>query len=206
MDFDFSPEQQAFAEEVERFLDENDDPDVFDLTRENMAQIVDTPKRRAFMASLGERGWLGMTWPKEHGGSEGEGVYEYLLNEALAEEGIEQLRECADTVIVIPNQNLFRIADAKTTFADAFAMADRVLYSGVGCITDLIVKEGLINLDFADVKSVMRDMGRAMMGTGQSSGTGRSIAAAEAAIANPLLDVASMKGAKGVLVHDIGDM
>jgi alkylation response protein AidB-like acyl-CoA dehydrogenase len=91
MDFDFSPEQQAFAEEVERFLDENDDPDVFDLTRENMAQIVDTPKRRAFMASLGERGWLGMTWPKEYGGSEGEGVYEYLLNERLAGRGGPQI-------------------------------------------------------------------------------------------------------------------
>jgi alkylation response protein AidB-like acyl-CoA dehydrogenase len=91
MDFDFSPEQQAFAEEVERFLDDNDDPDVFDLTRENMAQIVDTPKRRAFMASLGERGWLGMTWPKEYGGSEGEGVYEYLLNERLAARGGPQI-------------------------------------------------------------------------------------------------------------------
>src|SRR5436190_10633137 len=91
MDFDFSPEQQAFADEVERFLDENDDPDVFDLTRENMAQIVDTPKRRAFMASLGERGWLGMTWPKQYGGSEGEGVYEYLLNERLAGRGGPQI-------------------------------------------------------------------------------------------------------------------
>jgi 3-oxocholest-4-en-26-oyl-CoA dehydrogenase alpha subunit len=91
MDFDFSPEQQAFADAVERFLDENDDPDVFDLTRENMAQIVDTPKRRAFMASLGERGWLGMTWPKQYGGSEGEGVYEYLLNERLAARGGPQI-------------------------------------------------------------------------------------------------------------------
>jgi 3-oxocholest-4-en-26-oyl-CoA dehydrogenase alpha subunit len=91
MDFDFSPEQQAFADEVERFLDENDDPDVFDLTRENMAQIVDTPKRRAFMRTLGERGWLGMTWPKQYGGSEGEGVYEYLLNERLAARGGPQI-------------------------------------------------------------------------------------------------------------------
>ena len=91
MDFDFSPEQQAFADEVERFLDDNDDPDVFDLTRENMAQIVDTPKRRAFMATLGERGWLGMTWPKQYGGSEGEGVYEYLLNERLAGRGGPQI-------------------------------------------------------------------------------------------------------------------
>lgn len=122
----------------------------------------------------------------------------------MAEEGIARLRESADTVIVIPNQNLFRIADAKTTFADAFVIADRVLYSGVGCITDLIVKEGLINLDFADVKSVMRGMGRAMMGTGEASGESRAIKAAEAAIANPLLDEASMKGAKGVLVSISG--
>jgi alkylation response protein AidB-like acyl-CoA dehydrogenase len=91
MDFDFSPEQQAFADQVEVFLDEHDDPDVFDVTRENMAQIVDTPKRRAFMASLGEQGWLGMTWPKEYGGSEGEGVYEYLINEALARRGGPQI-------------------------------------------------------------------------------------------------------------------
>ena len=91
MDFEFSPEQQAFAAEVEKFLDEHDDPEVFDLTRENMAQIVDTPKRRAFMAQLGERGWLGLTWPKEYGGSEGEGVYEYLLNEALAARGGPQI-------------------------------------------------------------------------------------------------------------------
>jgi len=124
----------------------------------------------------------------------------------MAEAGIERLRETADTVIVIPNQNLFRIATAKTTFADAFVIADRVLFSGVGCITDLIVKEGLINLDFADVKSVMRDMGRAMMGTGEASGEGRALKAAEAAIANPLLDEVSMKGAKGVLVSISGGM
>jgi cell division protein FtsZ len=123
-----------------------------------------------------------------------------------AEEGIERLREAADTVIVIPNQNLFRIADAKTTFAEAFVIADRVLYSGVGCITDLIVKEGLINLDFADVKSVMQGMGRAMMGTGEASGEGRAMKAAEAAIANPLLDDVSLKGAKGVLVSISGGM
>ena len=87
MDFEFSPEQRAFVEEVERFLDEHDDPEIFDLTRENMAQIVDTPKRRAFMREMGDRGWLGMTWPKQYGGSEGEGIYEYLLNEALAFRG-----------------------------------------------------------------------------------------------------------------------
>src|SRR5258707_10424934 len=91
MDFDFSPEQRAFEAEVERFLDDHDDPDVFDLTRENMAQIVDTPKRRAFMREVGERGWLGLTWPKEYGGAEGEGVYEYLLNEALAARGGPQI-------------------------------------------------------------------------------------------------------------------
>ena len=91
VDFEFSDEQRAFAAEVEVFLDEHDDPDVFDLTRENMAQIVDTPKRRAFMRELGEKGWLGLTWPKEYGGSEGEGVYEYLLNEALAARGGPQI-------------------------------------------------------------------------------------------------------------------
>jgi cell division protein FtsZ len=131
-------------------------------------------------------------------------VFEGKRRMQSAEEGIERLRESADTVIVIPNQNLFRIADAGTTFADAFSMADRVLYAGVGCITDLIVKEGLINLDFADVRSVMRDMGRAMMGTGESTGEGRAKAAAEAAIANPLLDEASMGGARGALVSISG--
>lgn len=121
-----------------------------------------------------------------------------------AEEGIERLRQCADTVIVIPNQNLFAIAHAKTTFEEAFVLADRVLYAGVGCITDLMAKEGLINLDFADVRSVMRDMGRAVLGTGESSGPGRAKAAAEAAIANPLLDETSMGGARGVLVSISG--
>jgi alkylation response protein AidB-like acyl-CoA dehydrogenase len=91
MDFEFSPEQLAFVEEVEKFLDDNDDPEVFDVTRENMAQIVDTPARRAFMAQLGERGWLGITWPKEYGGQEGDGVYEHLLNEALARRGGPQI-------------------------------------------------------------------------------------------------------------------
>jgi alkylation response protein AidB-like acyl-CoA dehydrogenase len=91
MDFEFSPEQTAFVKEVESFLDAHDDPDVFDVTRENMAQIVDTPKRRAFMAQMGEQGWLGMTWPKEYGGQEGEGVYEYLLNEQLAGRGGPQI-------------------------------------------------------------------------------------------------------------------
>ncbi|MFC3164470.1 cell division protein FtsZ [Ciceribacter thiooxidans] len=122
----------------------------------------------------------------------------------LAESGIEELQKSVDTLIVIPNQNLFRIANDKTTFADAFAMADQVLYSGVACITDLMVKEGLINLDFADVRSVMREMGRAMMGTGEASGPGRAMQAAEAAIANPLLDETSMKGAQGLLISITG--
>ncbi|MEW9836713.1 cell division protein FtsZ [Mesorhizobium marinum] len=121
-----------------------------------------------------------------------------------ADAGIEELQKCVDTLIVIPNQNLFRLANDKTTFADAFAMADQVLYSGVACITDLMVKEGLINLDFADVRSVMREMGKAMMGTGEASGEGRAMAAAEAAIANPLLDESSMKGAKGLLISITG--
>ncbi|MEO0544537.1 MAG: cell division protein FtsZ [Pseudomonadota bacterium] len=121
-----------------------------------------------------------------------------------ADQGIEELQANVDTLIVIPNQNLFRIANDKTTFADAFGMADQVLYSGVACITDLMVKEGLINLDFADVRSVMRDMGKAMMGTGEASGEGRAITAAEAAIANPLLDETSMKGAKGLLISITG--
>jgi cell division protein FtsZ len=121
-----------------------------------------------------------------------------------ADIGIEELQKCVDTLIVIPNQNLFRIANDKTTFADAFAMADQVLFSGVACITDLMVKEGLINLDFADVRSVMREMGKAMMGTGEASGDGRALAAAEAAIANPLLDETSMRGAKGLLISITG--
>ena len=122
----------------------------------------------------------------------------------LAEAGIQDLQESVDTLIVIPNQNLFRIANDRTTFADAFAMADQVLYSGVACITDLMVKEGLINLDFADVRSIMRGMGKAMMGTGESSGEGRALQAAEAAIANPLLDEVSMRGAQGLLISITG--
>ena len=105
MNFEFSPEQLAFVDEVEAFLDANDDPDVFDVTRENMAQIVDTPKRRAFMAKMGEKGWLGMTWPKEYGGSDGEGVYEYLLNEALARRGGPQIGKGVGIIgkTIIPN-------------------------------------------------------------------------------------------------------
>ena len=121
-----------------------------------------------------------------------------------AEAGIAELQKNVDTLIVIPNQNLFRIANDKTTFADAFGMADQVLYSGVACITDLMVKEGLINLDFADVRSVMREMGKAMMGTGEASGEGRALQAAEAAISNPLLDETSMRGAQGLLISITG--
>src|SRR5262245_15622417 len=122
----------------------------------------------------------------------------------LAEDGIDELHRHVDTLIVIPNQNLFRVANEKTTFADAFKMADQVLYSGVACITDLMVKEGLINLDFADVRAVMRGMGKAMMGTGEASGDDRARHAAEAAIANPLLDDVSMQGARGLLISITG--
>ncbi|MSP44461.1 MAG: cell division protein FtsZ [Xanthobacteraceae bacterium] len=122
----------------------------------------------------------------------------------FAEAGIAELQKCVDTQIIIPNQNLFRVANEKTTFADAFAMADQVLYSGVACITDLMVKEGLINLDFADVRAIMREMGKAMMGTGEASGEKRALRAAEAAIANPLIDDVSMKGARGLLISITG--
>ncbi|KAA2244143.1 cell division protein FtsZ [Salinarimonas soli] len=122
----------------------------------------------------------------------------------VAEAGIIELQQSVDTLIVIPNQNLFRVANEKTTFASAFAMADQVLYSGVACITDLMVKEGLINLDFADVRAIMRGMGKAMMGTGEASGENRAMRAAEAAIANPLIDDVSMKGARGLLISITG--
>ena len=122
----------------------------------------------------------------------------------FAEAGIVELHKVVDTLLIIPNQNLFRVANEKTTFADAFAMADQVLYSGVACITDLMVKEGLINLDFADVRAVMREMGKAMMGTGEASGEKRALTAAEAAISNPLIDDASMKGARGLLISITG--
>ena len=130
--------------------------------------------------------------------------FEGMRRTRVAEAGINELQEAVDTLIVIPNQNLFRVANEKTTFADAFAMADQVLYSGVACITDLMVKEGLINLDFADVRAVMRGMGKAMMGTGEASGEKRANRAAEAAIANPLLDDVSMKGARGLLISITG--
>ncbi|MFA5119612.1 cell division protein FtsZ [Zavarzinia sp.] len=123
-----------------------------------------------------------------------------------AETGIEELHQYVDTLIIIPNQNLFRLANEKTTFAQAFAMADNVLHSGVRGVTDLMIMPGLINLDFADVRTVMSEMGKAMMGTGEASGDKRAIEAAEAAISNPLLDDVSMKGARGVLINITGGM
>ena len=121
-----------------------------------------------------------------------------------ANEGIEALQRVVDTLIIIPNQNLFRLANEKTTFTEAFALADDVLYQGVKGVTDLMVRPGLINLDFADVRAVMDEMGKAMMGTGEASGENRAIQAAEKAIANPLLDEISLRGAKGVLINITG--
>jgi len=121
-----------------------------------------------------------------------------------AEEGVEALQKMVDTLIIIPNQNLFRLANEKTTFTEAFSMADDVLYQGVKGVTDLMVRPGLINLDFADVRAVMDEMGKAMMGTGESEGEDRAIQAAEKAIANPLLDEISLKGARGVLINITG--
>jgi cell division protein FtsZ len=130
--------------------------------------------------------------------------FEGQRRQRIADKGIEDLEQYVDTLIVIPNQNLFRVANEKTTFADAFNMADDVLYSGVRGITDLMVMPGLINLDFADVRSVMSEMGKAMMGTGEASGERRALDAAEAAISNPLLDDTSMAGANGVLINITG--
>jgi cell division protein FtsZ len=121
-----------------------------------------------------------------------------------AEEGVEQLQKVVDTLIIIPNQNLFRLANEKTTFTEAFSMADDVLYQGVKGVTDLMVRPGLINLDFADVRAVMDEMGKAMMGTGEAEGEDRAVQAAEKAIANPLLDEISLRGAKGVLINITG--
>ena len=122
----------------------------------------------------------------------------------LAEQGLEELQRYVDTLIVIPNQNLFRLATDSTTFSQAFKMADNVLHAGVRGVTDLMVMPGLINLDFADIRTVMSEMGKAMMGTGEAEGDNRSIEAAEAAISNPLLDDISMKGARGVLINITG--
>jgi len=122
----------------------------------------------------------------------------------LAEQGVQELRKHVDTLIVIPNQNLFRVANERTTFAEAFQLADQVLYSGVRGVTDLMVMPGLINLDFADVRTVMAEMGTAMMGTGEAEGPNRALEAAHGAMANPLLDIVSMRGAKGVLINITG--
>ena len=122
----------------------------------------------------------------------------------IAEAGIAELLKAVDTLLVIPNQNLFRVANKKTTFADAFALADQVLYSGVACISDLIVKEGLINLDFADVLTVMREKGKAMMGRGEASGAKRVLNAAVAAISNPLIEDPSIKRASGLIISITG--
>ncbi|MCP4923538.1 MAG: cell division protein FtsZ [bacterium] len=130
--------------------------------------------------------------------------FEGIHRMRAAEAGIEEMQKYVDTLIVIPNQNLFRVANEKTTFSDAFRMADDVLYAGVRGVTDLMIMPGLINLDFADVRSVMSEMGKAMMGTGEAEGEGRAIAAAEAAISNPLLDDVSMKGARGILISITG--
>ena len=131
-------------------------------------------------------------------------LFEGARRMRIAEAGVAELRHVVDTLIVIPNQNLFRIASDKTTFAEAFVMADQVLYSGVACIVDLILKEGLINLDFADVRTVMSGMGTAMMGTGEATGERRATVAAEEAISNPLLDDVSLRGAKGLLLSITG--
>jgi cell division protein FtsZ len=130
--------------------------------------------------------------------------FEGTRRQRIAEAGIAELKAQVDTLIVIPNQNLFRVANERTTFAEAFVLADQVLYSGVACIVDLIVKEGLINLDFADVRTIMSGMGSAMMGTGEAAGDRRAIVAAEEAIANPLLDDVTLKGAKGLLLSITG--
>ncbi|MDC0657288.1 cell division protein FtsZ [Leisingera sp. SS27] len=130
--------------------------------------------------------------------------FEGLKRMRQAEAGVEALQKVVDTLIIIPNQNLFRLANEKTTFTEAFSMADDVLYQGVKGVTDLMVRPGLINLDFADVRAVMDEMGKAMMGTGEGEGEDRAVQAAEKAIANPLLDEISLKGAKGVLINITG--
>jgi cell division protein FtsZ len=130
--------------------------------------------------------------------------FEGTTRMSIADAGLEELQSFVDTLIVIPNQNLFRVANEKTTFAEAFTMADDVLHAGVRGVTDLMIMPGLINLDFADVRSVMGEMGKAMMGTGEAEGEKRAIDAAEAAISNPLLDDVSMKGARGVLINITG--
>ncbi|CCF78186.1 cell division protein FtsZ [Wolbachia endosymbiont of Onchocerca ochengi] len=130
--------------------------------------------------------------------------FEGVRRMRIAELGLEELQKYVDTLIVIPNQNLFRIANEKTTFADAFRLADNVLHIGIRGVTDLMVMPGLINLDFADIGTVMNEMGKAMIGTGEAEGEDRAVTAAEAAISNPLLDNMSMKGAQGILINITG--
>lgn len=130
--------------------------------------------------------------------------FEGKARQKIAESGITELKKHVDTLIVIPNQNLFRVANERTSFVDAFKIADDVLYNGVKCVTDLITMPGLVNLDFADVRTVMKNMGMAMMSSGESSGEDRAIKAAEAAIINPLLDISSVDGAKGILINVTG--
>ncbi|OWZ25063.1 cell division protein FtsZ [Wolbachia endosymbiont of Wuchereria bancrofti] len=130
--------------------------------------------------------------------------FEGVRRMRIAELGLEELQKYVDTLIVIPNQNLFRVANEKTTFSDAFKLADNVLHIGIRGVTDLMVMPGLINLDFADIETVMSEMGKAMIGTGEAEGEDRAISAAEAAISNPLLDNVSMKGAQGILINITG--
>jgi cell division protein FtsZ len=130
--------------------------------------------------------------------------FEGVRRMRIAELGLEELQKYVDTLIVIPNQNLFRIANEKTTFSDAFKLADNVLHIGIRGVTDLMIMPGLINLDFADIETVMSEMGKAMIGTGEAEGEDRAISAAEAAISNPLLDNVSMKGAQGILINITG--
>ncbi|MCH9012609.1 MAG: cell division protein FtsZ, partial [Proteobacteria bacterium] len=132
--------------------------------------------------------------------------FEGVRRMRVAEAGLDELGKQVDTLIVIPNQNLFRVSDEKTTFADAFRTADEVLHSGVRGVTDLMVMPGLINLDFADIQAVMAEMGKAIMGTGESEGENRALEAAEAAISNPLLDEISMRGARAVLINISGGL
>ncbi|MGL9681762.1 MAG: cell division protein FtsZ [Wolbachia sp.] len=130
--------------------------------------------------------------------------FEGIRRMRIAELGLEELQKYVDTLIVIPNQNLFRIANEKTTFSDAFKLADNILHIGIRGVTDLMIMPGLINLDFADIETVMSEMGKAMIGTGEADGEDRAISAAEAAISNPLLDNMSMKGAQGILINITG--
>ena len=191
---------QAAAEEaMDQLLDELGDSNMVFITA-GMGGGTGTGAAPVIAQAARERGILtvGVVTKPFH--------FEGAHRMRLAEQGIEELTKYVDTLIIIPNQNLFRIANEKTTFADAFQMADNVLHQGVRGVTDLIVMPGLINLDFSDIRTVMSEMGKAMMGTGEASGEKRAVDAAESAIKNPLLDDMSMKGAKGVLINITGGM